>query len=435
MRTAARQILLTALSLPWLALVPGPAVRAHEIPSDVTVRIIVRPDPGGLQVLVRVPLEAMQDFDFPTNGPGFLDVERAEGMLADAAVRWLGADIRLFENGDALPELRLARARASIPSDRSFGDFDSASAHMFGEPLRSDTQLVWRQTLLDAWFVVPISSVDGDFSILPDLDRLGLATTIVTRFEPPTGPARTYQLTGEPRLIELDPRWHQAALDFVGQGFRHILDGIDHLLFLLCLVLPFRRELHSLIWTVTAFTAAHSITLIGSAFGLTPTALWFTPLVETLIAASILYMAIENVLFARARMRWLVAFTFGLVHGFGFSFALRSTMQFAGDHVLTSLVSFNVGIELGQLAVLAVLIPVLNIVFRYISERVGIIVISVIVGHTAWHWMTERYERLSQYPIIALQSGSRAVADHPVPADAVFGRSQGPGREQHKLPS
>ena len=75
---------------------------------------------------------------------------------------------------------------------------------------------------------------------------------------------------------------------------------------------------------MTAFTVAHSITLIASAYDLAPDALWFPPLIETLIAMSIVYMALENIVGARAsQRRWMITFAFGLVHGFGFSFALR----------------------------------------------------------------------------------------------------------------
>src|SRR6185503_7452408 len=110
-------------------------------------------------------------------------------------------------------------------------------------------------------------------------------------------------------------------------GFLHILEGIDHLLFLLCLVIPFRR-LRPLAAVVTSFTAAHSITLIASAYDLAPGALWFPPLVETLIATSIVYMALENIVGGTSiQRRWIMAFGFGLVHGFGFSFALRESLQ------------------------------------------------------------------------------------------------------------
>jgi len=101
-------------------------------------------------------------------------------------------------------------------------------------------------------------------------------------------------------------------------GFFHILDGTDHLLFLFCLVIPFRR-FRALIPVVTAFTVAHSITLIASAYNLAPDALWFPPLIETLIAMSIVYMALENIVGgATVQRRWMITFGFGLVHGFGF---------------------------------------------------------------------------------------------------------------------
>src|SRR5205823_11094762 len=142
----------------------------------------------------------------------------------------------------------------------------------------------------------------------------------------------------------------------------------------------------------------HSITLIASAYNLAPDALWFPPLIETLIATSIVYMALENIVFSgvpppasrQLKRRWLITFGFGLVHGFGFSFALRQTLQFAGTHLLTSLLSFNIGVELGQLLVLVVLIPALGLLFRYVvAERLGTIILSTIVAHTAWHWMTD----------------------------------------------
>ncbi|HEX4643052.1 MAG TPA: HupE/UreJ family protein, partial [Candidatus Acidoferrales bacterium] len=76
------------------------------------------------------------------------------------------------------------------------------------------------------------------------------------------------------------------------------------------------------------------------------------------------------------------------------------TMQFAGSHLLASLLSFNVGVELGQLLVLALLIPALELAFRYVvAERMGTIILSAIVAHTAWHWMIDRYAVLRQYPI------------------------------------
>jgi hypothetical protein len=195
-------------------------------------------------------------------------------------------------------------------------------------------------------------------------------------------------------------------------GFVHILDGTDHLLFLLCLVIPFRR-LGPLLLVVTAFTVAHSLTLVASALNLAPDALWFPPLIETLIAASILYMALENIAGTPhlRRCRWAIAFAFGLVHGFGFSFALRETLQFAGAHVIASLLAFNVGVELGQILVLLMFVPLLHALFRYVvAERVGTIILSAIVAHTAWHWTTDRWNALSQFQWPAVTAAGVATA-------------------------
>jgi hypothetical protein len=378
----------------------APTASAHDIPSDVRVQIIVRPAGQALELFVRAPLEAMQDIVFPTVGPGYLDFAAASDELEDAARLWLADNIRVFADGRQLDRPRLVAVRASIPSDRSFAAYDTAVAHLRAPSLTAATELIWQQALLDAWFEVPIERDDARFVIEPDLDRLGLAVVTTVRYLAPDGRERLYELR-QPERLALDPRWHQAAWRFVRAGFAHILDGRDHLLFLLCLVLPFRRDVRALVGIVTAFTVAHSVTLIGSAYGLAPTALWFPPLIETLIAASILYMAIENVVAPHLRMRWALAFGFGLVHGFGFSFALTETLQLAGDHVLLSLVSFNLGVELGQLLVLAALLPTLAMLFRYgIRERAGTIVICVLVGHTAWHWLVERWDALSAYSTV-----------------------------------
>jgi hypothetical protein len=387
----------TAIGL-FLSLLAPELATAHDIPNDVVVQSFLRPSGSNLDLLVRVPLQALRDISFPERPPGYLDLARVDPILPDAATLWLSDFIELYEGDRRLPKPRVLETRISLPSDRSFTSLAEELAHLRGPKLPLDTNIVWNQAMLDVWFEYPIASDQSRFSIHPGLARLGLRVVSVLRFLPPGGAVRAFEFTGDPGLIRLDPRWYQAALQFVKLGFEHILDGTDHLLFLLCLVIPFRR-MRALIPIVTAFTVAHSITLIASAYNLAPSALWFPPLVEALIAASIVYMALENIVgTASVNRRWMITFAFGLVHGFGFSFALRQTLQFAGTHMLTSLLSFNVGVELGQLLVLALLIPALDLLFRYVvAERMGTIILSAIVAHTAWHWMTDRWERLAQF--------------------------------------
>ena len=291
----------------------------------------------------------------------------------------------------------IVAARVSLPSDRSFDDYESAMTHVRGPPLPPETEIYWAQGLLDVLFEYPIQSDQSEFTLNPGLERLGMSVMNVLRFIQPDGSVRAFDFLGNPGLIRLDPAWHQAFLSFVRLGFLHILEGTDHLLFLFCLIIPFRR-FRELVLLVTAFTVAHSITLVASAYGLAPDALWFPTLVETLIATSIVYMALENIVGGKVRRRWLITFGFGLVHGFGFSFALRETLQFAGSHLLTSLLAFNLGVELGQLLVLVLLLPLLALLFRHVvAERTGTVILSALVAHTGWHWMVERGAELGQF--------------------------------------
>jgi hypothetical protein len=166
----------------------------------------------------------------------------------------------------------------------------------------------------------------------------------------------------------------------VEEGSSTSWTGTDHLLFLFALVIPFRR-MRALIPIVTAFTVAHSVTLIASALRSRARRAWFPPLIETLIATSIFYMALENIVDATPGRRWIITFCFGLVHGFGFSFGLRTRCNSPGNHLLTSLCHSNIGVEFGQLFVLLLMIPVLEILFRYVvAERMGTIILSVIAG-------------------------------------------------------
>jgi hypothetical protein len=388
-----------AFAATLLVALPASPSFAHDIPSRVTVLAFVKPEAQQLHLVIRVPLEAMRDVNFPVHGPGYLDLARLGPLLHDAAQVWIADEITLFENDVRLAAPRIVATRVSLPSDRSFATYPTAIANTTGAPLDSATELMWKQAMLDVVLDYSITSDSSRFSIEPTLARLGVRTTTVLRFVPVTGTERALEYVGDPGLVRLDPRWHQSAQRFIALGFAHILDGIDHLLFIICLVIPFRK-VRPLVAIVTSFTVAHSITLIASSLGFAPDALWFPPLIEFLIALSIVYMALENIVGARLERRWLIAFGFGLVHGFGFSFALRESMQFAGRHLATSLVSFNVGVELGQLFVLALAVPVLAWGFKHVvAERMGTIILSAFVAHTAWHWMLDRGALLRQYQL------------------------------------
>jgi hydrogenase/urease accessory protein HupE len=150
-------------------------------------------------------------------------------------------------------------------------------------------------------------------------------------------------------------------------GIEHILTGYDHLLFLLGLVLV-GGPIRSLVGAITAFTLAHSITLGLAAFGI------FTPsprIVEPCIALSIAYVGIENWFARDAKGRWRVTFPFGLVHGFGFAGAL-SEVALSPPEIPTALFAFNLGVEIGQIAVLAMALPLVLLAHKKsMWERAG----------------------------------------------------------------
>ncbi|HVH45936.1 MAG TPA: HupE/UreJ family protein [Labilithrix sp.] len=154
-----------------------------------------------------------------------------------------------------------------------------------------------------------------------------------------------------------EPASGQGGWRLFVMGLEHILTGYDHLLFLLGLVL-LRSRLRSLLGVVTAFTIAHSVTLALAALHV-----WAPNprIVEPAIALSIVYVGVENFFVADGSKRWRITFPFGLVHGFGFAGALEE-IALPRSAVPGALVSFNLGVEAGQLAVLLVLLPLLVLV-------------------------------------------------------------------------
>jgi hypothetical protein len=382
-------------------LVLGAAARpsAHEIPADVTIQVFLKPEGNLAHVIVRVPLASLLDVDWPMRNAELLDLDKISPFLYDASTLWLADNIDFFEDGSKLEYPRVVSVRASLPGDKSFDSYEDALDHVKGPALTNSTDMYRNQGTLDAMFDYKVQSAASRFAIHPKFSRLGVRVVTVLRYVLPDGAVRAFEYTGDPGTVQVDPAWYQAAFRFVQMGIEHILSGTDHLLFLFCLVIPFRK-LRSLIPIVTAFTVAHSITLIASAYNMAPSALWFPPLIETLIATSIVYMALENITTIAPKRRWLITFGFGLVHGFGFSFALKQTLQFAGTHLLTSLLSFNIGVEIGQLAVLLLMVPALELLFRFVvEERMGTIIVSAIVAHTAWHWMIDRWTIFHEYPL------------------------------------
>lgn len=224
------------------------------------------------------------------------------------------------------------------------------------------------------------------------LDRT--LTDALIRFEPLDGSARTLRVTADaPRAILPErPTLRGVAAAYTRLGFEHILLGIDHLLFVLAL-LVLVRDIRRLALAITAFTAAHSLTLAGSALGY----LYLpAPPVEAVIALSIVFLAAE-ILAARdgrpgliSRRPWLASFAFGLLHGFGFAGALRE-IGLPQEATLAALAFFNLGVEAGQLVFVAAAGAVW-LLLRRLPKVSGVPVTAAAwpIGVVAGYWTVER---------------------------------------------
>jgi hypothetical protein len=218
-------------------------------------------------------------------------------------------------------------------------------------------------------------------------------------------PAHQFSLAGT------EGRWRQ-WMTFVAEGIWHIWIGFDHILFLIALLLPavFRRKENAWVSTdrfspaamnvlkiVTAFTVAHSITLSLAALEIvTLPSQW----VESAIAASVVLAATNNLYPWFRDKGWLVAFGFGLIHGFGFANVLGE-LGLSRSTLAAALVGFNIGVEIGQLAIVAIFLPAAFLFRRTWFYRVLVFKAgSVVVILIAAAWMIERIFEIRIIPIL-----------------------------------
>ncbi len=205
---------------------------------------------------------------------------------------------------------------------------------------------------------------------------------------------RTRGLMQEP--LEVSRSALAAIATFVWEGVQHILEGLDHVLFVICLVLS-AATLSALLWRVTGFTIGHSVTLALGFFGYVPTGAWFVPAVETGIALSIIYAAYIAIRPAaskragQARML-LVTMAIGFLHGLGFSFVLQEILQVTSPNIWQSLLAFNVGVELGQLLIVLAIWPVFHLLdwARPTAGRLARAGVAAACMALAVFWTTER---------------------------------------------
>ena len=196
----------------------------------------------------------------------------------------------------------------------------------------------------------------------------------------------TFSETSKTANVDIDRTAPTGWIDFVKLGVEHILTGYDHLLFLVVL-LATARGAWSVVRIVTAFTLAHSVTLSLGALGIVTVP---ERIIEPLIAATIVWVALENLLVSEPdRRRWIWSFAFGLVHGLGFASALGE-LGLKGMALVRGLVGFNVGVEIGQLLFVAVFLPVLTWLTRGRGARLTPRIASLAVAMIGTYWFIKR---------------------------------------------
>jgi hypothetical protein len=351
-----------AIGMSWLAAAP---TWAHK-PSDAQLRLTV-------------------------------EGERITGRL-DIAVRDLDGALGLDDNGNG--EITWAEISASASRITEYVERRLALS-ADGVPCRQRLGNAALTELSDgAYWAVPIAadcgrrptSIEIAYSLLFDVDSMHRGLVHV---------AGQTAIVRDARPVRLALDEATSFASFVKEGVWHIWIGLDHIFFLLCLVLPAVFQRRTQRWAaadslrdvarevfeiVTAFTLAHSITLVISAIGLVVLPSRF---VETAIALSVVAAALNNLL-RTVDARWAVAFALGLLHGFGFSSVLVD-LGLPSNELIGALLGFNLGVELGQAAIVVVLLPVLFLIRRTLVYQALLWAGSASVALIAMLWSYQRY--------------------------------------------
>ena len=241
---------------------------------------------------------------------------------------------------------------------------------------------------------LPLATVALDYQLFFDLDPRHLGLLQASYGDRTLNQEFTRGLGRFEWKLALAAPASLGPLDYIVEGMEHIYTGYDHIAFLVALLLMavvrrrLRQALPEVLKIVTAFTLAHSLTLILAALEVITLPSRF---VESAIAASIVYVAVENLLVSEPRHRWPLALLFGLVHGLGFASMLRPLLP-AGD-VVVPLLLFNVGVELGQLSIVLVLLPILVVAATRAPDRYRRLAVlggSAVIGLLGLLWLIER---------------------------------------------
>ena len=390
----------------FLLLPPRALANGADLPPEVLLQGYLKPENDRLHLLLRVPLVLLASFELPKRGPGYLDLAHVDDRLQQAAAS-TAHQIELRESGVALVASAV-KGQISLPSDRSFLDYASAVDDINGPALAPETDLFWNQGFFDVSIEYPIRSAGSHFSIGVNIaPELGRRLKLRLQFLPVEGPARTYALPGNAESIALDPNWLQAAWLFVRLGFFGGF-AFDRFLLLVCLIAPFRR-FRGLLPVVLALAALQALasTVIGE--GMSADNPLPVSMAGTILGATTVLLAIGNVAAPTLRRRWFLAAVAGAACGVGPGHQLADDLQLAGVHNFVSVASFDFGLVLAQVTSMVFALAAVRLLFtRTLGPALGLLVVSLLLGHIGWHSMADNgHELVHQIshagPLAALQ--------------------------------
>ena len=339
----------------WLENVAIAPALAHW--ADLTVADIIITDTNA-QITLTVPTELLDFADADSNKTlSQTEIKNHRPQLEQT----LGNDIVLKNQTGTLGKLTLTPGIAQQPEDK----------------------ITHSTFLLQYDWSTSLEKLTIEYNLFSS--KLGHAQALATITQ--GSRTRNVVFTPENNTVEIadTSSWQQQFFSFLQLGIEHIFTGYDHILFLIALLLPGGRLSQSL-KIVTAFTIAHSLTLTLAALNIVtlPTAF-----VESVIALSIVYVAVENLWRKQMNHRPWLTFGFGLIHGLGFANILRDLTQSQGNFLL-SLASFNLGAELGQITIVVLVFYGLRFLKKYRGElalRHGVSVLMILLGSV---WFAER---------------------------------------------
>jgi hypothetical protein len=365
------------------------AANGSDLPQEIVVQGFVKLEEGRAEALLRVPLILLSNLTLPKRGPGYLDLANIEPRLRQAAAL-VGRQVELSSSGATLAPL-VREMQLALPFDRSFASYSMALAHLQGPPLPVNTDIFATQGYFDVRFEYALPANATNLwirsNVPPEVaQRIRLRVDYLAADVAP----RSFQISGELGWVPLDPRWHEAGWFFAKLG---VIDAfaVDRFVFLLVLVAPF-RSFRGTVALAIMFAVLQALTLTASAEGaLSDLEVGWLPLLCNCgLAAAMVLLAIGNLAVPTLRRRWLISAVAGALAGFGLGRLLGDAAPFAGTHPLVATASFDVGVVLGTIVSAVIAFIALRLVFRRIlGPPLGVVVLSAVIGHVAWHGMMD----------------------------------------------